>query len=182
MDVSAWHCSYFSGVLTSQPTQELMLHRFIFSFLCAAARHIFFCNFFLSHLSSDLLTADLCVSQAFCYSSLKMFALSLSLSLSVRSSWPFAGVWSWQTMPMNDEWWLEVCLVPTECIIQHADSDSCPSHWTHAAVIVSYQWRICPQQITVTAWSGNHQKPASRYVWTYCVNLQFFVRGVLKEC
>lgn len=41
-----------------------------------------------------------------------------SLSCSVRSCWPFAGVWSWQTMAMNDEWRLEVCLVPTECIIQ----------------------------------------------------------------
>lgn len=155
--MSAWRCSYFYRVLTLQ-----RLRRFIFILLCHIS--VSLCDIFLSHLSSDLLTLDLCVTQAFFYSLPNFFVLSLSLSpslppsLSVRSSWPFAGVWSWQTMPMNDEWWLEVCLVPTECIIQHADSNSCPSLWTHAAVIVSYQWRICSQQITVTAWSGNQQK------------------------
>lgn len=75
---------------------------------------------------SDLL---LCLAKIF----------SLSLSLSVRSSRPFSGLWSSQTMPMNDEWWLEVCLVPTGCIMEHTYSKSCPPHQTHATVPVSYR-------------------------------------------
>lgn len=61
----------------------------------------------------------------------------------------------WQTMPMNDEWWLEVCLVPAECIIQHRYSNRSPPQQKHGAVSVSHYWKICPKQDSRTTQSGN---------------------------
>lgn len=153
---------FFRGSKHTAPIEEVILLGFTVYSVSLVPWHMSVSSFFSFLIySSDLLMVELRMSQALCYVSLRFFPPSLSPSLSVRSSWPFAAVWSWQTMPMNDEWWLEVCLVPTECIIQHADSDSCPPHWAHAAVIVSYQWRICPEHITVTGWSGNHQNQHS---------------------
>lgn len=172
---------FFRGSKHTAPLEEVILLGFIFCFLGAMARVNLQLFLFLVY-SSDLLMVELRMSQALCYVLLRFFPPHLSPSLSVRSSWPFAGVWSWQTMPMNDEWWLEVCLVPTECVIQHADSDSCPVHWAHAAVIVSYQWRICPEHITVTGWSGNHQNQHSGMNVHIVSKRECSVRDLLKEC
>lgn len=82
---------FFRGSKHTAPIEEVILLGFIFFFLGAMA-HVNLQLFLFLIYSSDLLMVELRMNQALCYVSLRFFPPSLSPSLSVRSSWPFAGV------------------------------------------------------------------------------------------
>lgn len=180
MDVSAWHCSYFSRVLTSQPTEELILHRFIFSFLCAPSRHLSFLQFFFLQ-PSDLLTVDLCVSQALCYSSLK-FLPSLSLSLSL-SQVLLAICWSVKLTDNAHEWWMMTGglsgangMHNTACRQRFLPSalNTCCSYCTISA-------EDLPTADNCDGLKWKPPKAASRHVCTYCVRSPTLCQGSFER-
>lgn len=72
---------------------------------------------------------------------------------------------------MNDEWWLEVCLLPTEYIIQDRYSDSSPARnmaqWLYRAIGIRYTpCTVLPL--------GNQLQPA--LIMLYCVVLPNVIR------
>lgn len=138
---------------------------------------------FLSHLSSDLLTVDLCMTQALCYSLLKFLAPSLFLPLSLCQVL-LAICWSVKLTDNAHEWWM---MTGGLSGANRMHNTACRQRFLPFALNTCCSYCIISVEDLPTADNCDSLKwkppsAASRYVCTYCVNLQFLVRGVLKEC